>query len=56
MIKSNRTPLSIGLGRLQNQGNQLRLLENTMITITFVMTVIDYNYNVYNTNMNGILL
>ena len=31
-----------GLGRLQNQGNQLQLLENTMITImlTFILLTI----------------
>ena len=35
-----------GLGRLQDQGNRLRLrlLENTMITITFILDVIDYDY------------
>jgi len=30
--------------QLQDQGNQLRLLENTMITITFRMNVIDFDY------------
>ena len=36
-----------GLGRLQDQSNWLRiwLLENTMIMITFILTVIDYNYD-----------
>ena len=35
-----------GLVRLQDQGNRLRLLENTMITImiAFTLTVIDYDY------------
>ena len=31
-----------GLGRLHDQGNRLRLLENTMIMITFIMNVIGY--------------
>jgi len=34
-------PIS-GLGRLQDQGNRLRLLDNYMITITFILNVIDY--------------
>ena len=29
---------------LQNQGNRLQLLENTMIMITFILDVIDYDY------------
>jgi hypothetical protein len=55
-----------GLGRLQDQSNRLRLLDNTMImiTITLILNVIDcilinhdYNheYNVYHSNVNVIL-
>jgi len=34
-------------GRLQDQSDRLRLrlLENTMITITIILNVIDYNYD-----------
>jgi len=45
------------LGRLQDQSNRLRLLENAMITITFILNVIDYDqdFTVYSTNMYMIL-
>ena len=32
------------LGQLHDQGNRLRLLEYTMIMITFIFNVIDYDY------------
>ena len=32
-----------GLDQLQNQGNLLQLLENTIITITYILKVMDYN-------------
>jgi len=31
------------MGRLQDQGNRLGLLQNTMITITLIINVIDYD-------------
>jgi len=48
-----------GLGRLQDRGNWLWLLLNTMITIitTLIITVIDWlhhEYNVYHANVNDI--
>ena len=35
-----------GLGWLQDQGNRLQLLENTMVIIIFILIVINYDYNV----------
>jgi hypothetical protein len=32
------------VGGLKDQGNRFRLLENSMIVITFILNVIDYDY------------
>ena len=37
-------PISLLQNILWDQGNRLRLLENTINTITFIFNVIDYDY------------